>query len=475
MPSAARAQSGEFRDNTDLPEGWKGERITALLDAFNQNDSAAVARLMTKHVTEGFRTMVPMERHVQVFHSTYRQTGGADFYGIRTYAPPREQTVVIVRDRIYGGWHSLVLDFDDTEERISGITFTAARPPAGETSAPLTEAEFIEEARRAVSRGCERDVFSGAVLIARGDDVLFETACGEASKRFRVANDVDTKFNLGSMNKMFTATAIMQLVEDGRLDLDDPISRYVDESWLPKEITEGVTIHHLLTHTSGLGSYFNQTFMRASRALYRELDDYKPLVNGDTLAFEPGAEFRYSNTGMLLLGVVIESVTGRSYFDFVRERIYEPAGMANSESYSMDEPVPNLAIGYVPAPESEYGWRNNLFEHVIKGGPAGGGFSTVRDLHRYARALMNHTLVSEESLARMWMDHAGVGYGYGFGVSDGPAGKVVGHSGGFPGLNGNLDVFPESGYVVAVLSNYDRGANPLAEHVKGMIARRRVD
>jgi CubicO group peptidase (beta-lactamase class C family) len=163
------------------------------------------------------------------------------------------------------------------------------------------------------------------------------------------------------MNKMFTATAIMQLAEEGRLALDEPISRYVDESWLPRSITDRVTIHHLLTHTSGLGSYFNEAFMRSSRTLYREVDDYRPLVQGETLAFEPGTEFRYSNTGMLLLGAVIEAVTGTSYFDHVRSRIYGPAGMMDSDSYSMDEPVPNLAIGYIPAPDSEYGWRNNLF------------------------------------------------------------------------------------------------------------------
>lgn len=471
MTYPAAAQPTDFQDDRDLPDGWKGALIASLVDAVNQNDSAAVAHFMESYVTEDFRTMVPIERHVQVFRSTYRQTGGIDFYSVRSYTPPREQTVVIVRDRIYGGWYSLVLNFEEDEERIAGINFTPARTPSVHGGEPLKEVEFVEEARLAVERGCELDAFSGAVLIARGDDVLFENACGEASKRFGVPNNVDTKFNLGSMNKMFTAVAIIRLVEEGRLDLNDTIDRYVDESWLPQEITERVTIHHLLTHTSGLGSYFTNTFMEASRALYRELDDYRPLVAGDSLAFEPGSDFRYSNTGMFMLGVVIEAVTDQSYFDFIRKNIYEPAGMLHSDSYSMDEPVPNLAMGYIPAPESEFGWRNNLFEHVIKGGPAGGGFSTVRDLHRFARALSNGTFVAEESLATMWTDHSGAGYGYGFGISNGPAGKVVGHSGGFPGLNGNLDIFPESEHVIIVLSNYDRAASPLAEHIKGLMAR----
>jgi CubicO group peptidase (beta-lactamase class C family) len=273
------------------------------------------------------------------------------------------------------------------------------------------------------------------------------------------------------MNKMFTSTAIAQLVEKGMLSFDDPISAYVDESWLPEKITSKITIHHLLTHTSGLGSYFNETFSNGSRALFRNVEDFKPLVKGEEPEFEPGERFRYSNTGMLLLGVVIESVTGGSYFDYIRKNIYEPAGMSDTDSYEMDHPVENLAIGYSRDWESEYGWQNNYFKHVVKGGPAGGGFSTVGDLHRFARALLEGKLVSRESLETMWKNHSGEGYGYGFGITEGSTGKIVGHSGGFDGINGNLDIFVDKGYIAAVLSNVDNGASPLARRIKELLAR----
>ncbi len=273
------------------------------------------------------------------------------------------------------------------------------------------------------------------------------------------------------MNKMFTATAIAQLVERGVLAYDETVDKYVDESWLPREMTSRITIHHLLSHTSGLGSYFNETYWNGSRELYRTIEDFKPLVQAEELAFEPGARFRYSNTGMLLLGVVIENATGRSYFDYIRENIYEPAGMTSSDSYEMDYPVENLAIGYDPDPYSEYDWHNNLFMHVIKGGPAGGGFSTVGDLHRFALALLAGDLVSESSLAVMWSSHSDAGYGYGFGVREGPKGSVVGHSGGFPGINGELAIYVDAGYIVAVLSNYSNGASPLSRRVQDLIDR----
>jgi CubicO group peptidase (beta-lactamase class C family) len=346
-----------------------------------------------------------------------------------------------------------------------------ARTPSNVKESPLSQKQFTQTIKDLLLRLCEKDVFSGTLLIAKGDKVLLEYACGEATKRFHVPNNIETKFNLGSMNKMFTATAIAHLVEKGLLTYNDPISKYVDESWLPKEITSKVTIHHLLTHSSGLGSYFNETYAKSSRALFRKLDDYKPLVKDEKLAFEPGKRFRYSNTGMFLLGVVIESATGQNYFDYIRENIYVPAGMKNTDCYEMDYPVENLAIGYSPNQESKYGWQNNFFKHVIKGGPAGGGFSTVRDLLRFARAIQAGKLVSEDSLKILWKDHMGESYGYGFRVAEGSNGKVVGHSGGFPGINANLDIFLDRGYIVAVLSNYDRGASPVAEKISQLLVR----
>jgi CubicO group peptidase (beta-lactamase class C family) len=336
---------------------------------------------------------------------------------------------------------------------------------------PLTEKEFLSQAEELMDGLIGHGLFSGSMLVAKGDKGLIERAGGEASRRFHVPNNIDTKFNIGSMNKMFTSTAVVQLQEKGMLSFDDTIDRYVDETWLPKKYTSKITVHHLLTHTSGLGSYFTEDFVRGSRTLYREIDDFKPLVRDEAPEFTPGERFRYSNTGMLLLGVVIESVTGESYFDYIRKNIYGPAGMTSSDCYEMDYPVENLAIGYSPAPGSGYGWQNNLFKHSIKGGPAGGGFSTVRDLHRFALAILGGKLVSKESLGTMWSPQSDSPYGYGFRIDEGPAGKIVGHSGGFAGINGNLDIFVDKGYIIAVLANTDNGASPLANRLKELAGR----
>ncbi|MEP5613425.1 MAG: serine hydrolase domain-containing protein [Cyclobacteriaceae bacterium] len=336
------------------------------------------------------------------------------------------------------------------------------------THAATAQEKFASKIDKLVDDLCQRDEFSGTVLVAKNDQVIFEKACGEASKRFHVPNNMDTKFNLGSMNKMFTAIAILQLVEQDRIALDETIEKYVDESWLPKEITQEITVHHLLSHTSGLGSYFNTTYWNSSRELYRKVDDYRPLVRGDKLSFTPGKRFQYSNTGMLLLGVVIERITKQDYFEYVKENIYKPAGMTNTDSYEMDQPIENLAIGYVPTKDNESGWENNLYKHVIKGGPAGGGFSTARDLHRFSMALINEKIVTDSSLKLLWKNHS-ARYGYGFSLRTSQAGKVVGHGGGFPGINSNLDIFLDSNYIVIVLSNHSSAASPVAETIRDFI------
>jgi CubicO group peptidase (beta-lactamase class C family) len=328
-------------------------------------------------------------------------------------------------------------------------------------------------ARRAgalVDRLAKDDLFSGTFLLAKDGKVLVTRAVGVANRDFDAPVRLDTKFNLGSMNKMFTGVAVAQLVEQGRLSLDDPIGKWLSSDWLPRDILDRVRVIHLLTHTSGLGSYFNETFSKSSRDLFRRVEDYKPLVRGETLAFEPGTRWRYSNTGMLLAGAIVEKASGQDYFDYVREHIYRPAGMTSTDCYELDKVNKNLAVGYDrrgTGAGAQY--ENNLFKHVLRGGPAGGGYSTVEDLLRFDQALRSGKLVRRETLERLWRAYPEVGseeYGLGFGVERTPAGKVVGHSGGFAGISAVLSIFVDSGYTLAVLSNYGGAASQVADRAR---------
>jgi CubicO group peptidase (beta-lactamase class C family) len=179
---------------------------------------------------------------------------------------------------------------------------------------------------------------------------------------------------------------------------------------------------------------------------------------------------------MFLLGAVIEKVTGQNYFDYVREHIYKPAGMVGSDCYEMDRPVSNLAIGYSKERSGDPPWTNNLYKHVIKGGPAGGGFSTVEDLLRFDMALRSHKLLDGEHTEMVWSAKPELNspeYGFGFGVYGEPGDRIVGHGGGFAGINSNLDMFLDSGYTAVVMSNYDNGATPVRNKMRELIRRAR--
>ena len=306
--------------------------------------------------------------------------------------------------------------------------------------------------------------------------MLFARAYGQANKDFAAPNRVDTKFNLGSMNKMFTAVSIAQLVELGKLSFDDPLSKFVPE-FPTLAAAEKIRIKHLLSHTSGLGSYFTDEFMRSSRARFRTVDDLMQLAKGDSLAFEPGSRWSYSNTGMLVLGKVIEVVTGQDYFSYVREHIYRPAGMVNTDAYELDQVNPNLAVGYDKEfqPDGTKRFRNNIFMHVIRGGPAGGGYSTVEDLFRFGVALQSGKLVGREYLQLLTSPKPELNsprYGFGFGVD--PQWGIVGHSGGFAGISSNLDLFTGSGYIAVVLSNYRGASMSVVERIRTLVRARTV-
>ena len=445
------------------------QRIKEFVEVFNSGDVSQLRQYVTRNFAPRFLEAIPLEEHIKILSGVYQLSEGYDLQ--RTIPHLKNEAMALLRAHKDKAWVRIVLVVEgEPPYRIASIGLMPSGPLLPEVPpGPLTDTQLVEHLKNYLEQAAAVEQFSGAVLIAKDGQPLFKAAYGLADRSFNVPNRVDTKFNLGSMNKMFTAVAVAQLAEKGKLSFDDPISGYLT-GWLAEDITQKIKIYHLLTHTSGLGSYFNEKFMKSSRELYRKVDDYKPLVADEKLAFEPGTKWSYSNTGFLLLGAIIEKVTGQSYFDYVRENIYKRAGMPNTDCYEMDDVVPNLAIGYA-RPGGK--WKNNLFMHVIRGGPAGGGFSTVDDLLNFDIALRNHKLLNPEYTKLMLTakpERNSPQYGYGFQVEDNP--RVVGHSGGFPGISSNLSMFLDSGYTLAVLSNQDAGSVDIVELFKGMLQTR---
>jgi D-alanyl-D-alanine carboxypeptidase len=321
----------------------------------------------------------------------------------------------------------------------------------------MTQADALKALVARADRLAGEDEFSGAVLLAKNGRVLFSRAYGMAERNRRIPNTVRTRFRMGSMNKMLTAVAILQLVEAGKVHLTAPLGTYLPD-YPNRDVATKVTIHHLLTHTGGTGDIFGPDF-DAHRKQLRALADYVKLYGKRGLEFEPGSRWAYSNYGFILLGVVIEEVTGQSYYDYVQAHIHAPARMTRSGSLPEHHPVPDRSIGYMKPPGTT-AWAPNTDTLPYRGTSAGGGYSTVSDLARFAHALLRNKLLNSDSTKLLITGKVdtgpGVKYAYGFeDARDADGNGWVGHGGGAPGMNGDLKIYPKAGYVVAVLANMD--------------------
>ena len=355
--------------------------------------------------------------------------------------------------------------------KASGLFLQVLEKPP---SKALTQAEFVSELERRLREGATEDEFSGVVLVARGGTPIFQKALGLADREQGIPNQLSTKFRIGSMNKMFTAVAILQLVQAGKLALSDPLGKYL-QSYPNADVAQQVTIEHLLTHTGGTGDIFGPEYDEHRREL-RTISDYLKLYGKRGLAFPPGSQWAYSNYGFVLLGALIEKVTGQSYYDYLAQRVYAPAGMKNTGSLPEDQNVPLRSLGYMrfPTPDTPANpgakWFSNSATLPYRGTSAGGGYSTVGDLLAFANALEQHRLLDAKHTELLTTAKPGAAaaanYAYGFTDQTSRGVRCFGHGGGAPGMNGGLLICrapgAEQSFVIAALANLDP---PAAERI----------
>lgn len=323
------------------------------------------------------------------------------------------------------------------------------------TAAPrLSEAKLLTALQQRLQHDAAAGRFSGAVLVARNGRGIFARAYGFADRKRHIANTLQTRFRIGSMNKMFTAVAVMQLVQAGKIRLSDAFGTYVKD-YPNAEVSSRVTIAELLTHTGGTGDFFGPLFDK-HRLDLKTLDDYEHVF-GKRGNVSPIGKYAYSNYGYILLGLVIERVSGESYYDYVRQHVYAPAGMAASGSLPEDEAVPSRSVGYM---HSNGHLVSNATTLPYRGIPAGGGYSTVGDMLKFANALQSHKLLNAYYTTLLTTPQVrrrpGLGYyAYGFANDFFNGIFCFGHNGGAPGMSGELDICARNGYTVTVLSNFD--------------------
>src|SRR6266850_7414625 len=307
---------------TKLPGTPAAHQFSAWLEAFNSGDRAVLLQYLQKNNPAraadidqefGFRT----------------QTGGFDLKKVEDSAPTR--LTGVVKERGSDQFARFTIEVEPAEpHRIKELDLRAIPLPAEFPMPRMSQDAALAALRVEAEKAAAADRFSGALLVVKDGNPVFTAAYRLADREKKIYNKLDTRFRIGSMNKMFTAVSVLRLVQAGKIKLTDPLGKYLAD-YPNQDVASKVTIHHLLTHSGGTGDFFGPQF-DAHRLEIRALRDYVTLYGKRDLAFEPGSRWAYSNYGFLLLGLVIEKVSGGSYYDYVREHVYKPAGMTSSDS-----------------------------------------------------------------------------------------------------------------------------------------------
>jgi len=439
---AAQKQSTE----TPFPDTPAGHQCAAWLENFNRGDQDAYNDFLEKN----YPSQAESFTHYADFR---RMTGGFDFKRVEESTPTK--LTVLMQERQSDQMVRLVLEVEAAEpHHITNLDLNAIPRPAEFALPHLSQSELIAVAKKNADQEAAADRFAGSLLIAKDGKPIFAEAYGLADREHKIPNTLKTRFRIGSMNKMFTAVSILQLAQAGKLDLTDPVGKYLTD-YPNKDVATKVTIHQLLTHTGGTGDFFGPEF-DAHRQELKALQDYIKLFGNRAPKFEPGSKFDYSNYGFLMLGVIVERVSGQSYYDYVRDHIYKLAGMTSTDSEPEEKAVADRSVGYTKMDSTE--WKANVETLPYRGTSAGGGYSTVEDLAKFADALLGNKLLNAHFTELLTTGKPGTpdnSYAYGFGVRTINGTRCFGHCGGAPGMNGELEICPSVGYVVAVLANLD--------------------
>ncbi len=436
-------------------------QLSRWLESFNANDRVA----HEAYLKENFPSRAANAGQEIAFR---QRTGGFAFIRLTETTPTRAVALIQERDNDASLVRITVEVDAAAPHQVTSMQLQPGVPLETPIPRVATDAALVSAVKAEGDRRAAADRFSGAVMATHNGTEVVSGVWGMSDRATQTGNTIDTRFRNGSMNKMFTAVAVMQLVQAGKVKLDAPIGTYIKD-YPNQNVATKVTVHHLLSHTGGTGDIFGPQF-NANRTTLKSHDDYLKLYGERDLLYEPGARFQYSNYGFLLAGIIVERVSGQSYYDYVRDHVFLPAGMTRTASEPENETVEGRATGYQRGQSGS--WEPNTGSLPWRGTSAGGGYTTVGDLIRFAGAITGHKLLDAKHtdlLLTGKVDAFGGRYAYGFVDKTVNGLRAVGHGGGAPGMNGDLLIFPSTGWAVASLANLDP---PAAERMSLFIANR---
>ena len=412
-----------------------GEWLHRWLAAFNDPDASAYPDFVRRNIPD----LVPyLDEDLGM-----REASGGLVFLRSEQTGPREITAWL-RDRNWDRLSKAVLSIG--EGKIDDLAFLGASEPPGSVIPRMDEQEALQALRQKLEREASAGRFSGSVLVAKGDRVLLRQAYGAQDAGSTRAVTADTRFCIGSAGKMFTAVAVLQLVQAGRLRLTDTIAACLP-NFPDTSLARTVTVQHLLTHTGGTGDFFGKEYDAHASELRRPADFIRLFGRRDPL-FPPGSRWGYSNFGFILLGAILEQVTGHSWHSYLEHKVFRIAGMTATSAVASatDTAVPLTGAAQTGLKALPY----------YPGLPAGGGYSTVGDLHRFAAALQQGRLLDPVRFGLLTTPAVAAGsaqWSLGLRVANRNHEAFYGHRGSAPGVNADFAIYPGSGYVVVILCN----------------------
>lgn len=364
---------------------------------------------------------------------------------------PNEMTVLMAAEHGDALWQQKVSVDPADPMKVTGAGLGTTDRPAEFAIPRLPCAELNGKMAENLAKDVAADRFAGTIMVARHGKVIYENAGGLADRAVKVPVAMDTKFRIGSANKMFTAIGALQLVEKGKLTLDAPVGTYLKE-YPNAQFAKTVTIRQLLSHTGGAGDIFTPEY-EAKRNEVRTLSDYVTLFGNRAPDASPEGKNAYSNYGFVLLGRIIEVVSGEDYYSYVQRHVFAPAGMTDTASLPEEVGVAKRSRGYT---RSGGKLADNADTLPYRGSAAGGGYTTAADLIRFGDALRSGKLLSKTMLSQATApQHPDGWYGFGFWIGGQGPTRNWGHGGGAPGMNAAFRVYPELDAVAVALANLD--------------------
>lgn len=462
----------------EIPVSAAGTLARGIVDAINSPDDAAIPRLIEQTLSSSAQQ--PRDE-ILAYLRGIREQGGGVTVGTSRITQRGNAVVQLWGRRVDAGVEVAV--YPDPADSTRLLRVAINRPlRQGADFRPfprerMDDARIVRLIDDEVRRLADADQFSGVVLVGKGDRVLLQGTYGYENPLTRSRITTRTRFHLASQGKMFTSIAIAQLVEQGKLSLDDTVGELLPgQPWT--EQARGITIRQLLSHTSGLGGLFDRPSYPQNH-VFRTATERLPIFVSEPLLFAPGARWSYSNEGFETLGAIIEAKTGMRYNDYIREHVLLAAGM---QTALPDAPADSLADRALPSPHQEddyFGVRpRTTATRGWDAGGAGGGHASAEEMFRFARAVTGGRLVSRAMVDTLTASRVSQGngreYGYGFEPRQVNGRTVFGHGGGGPrgvAICNDIDVFADGSWTVVVMSNYDAPfCSTLKQSITDMLA-----